>query len=233
VLRSNGKLIDALYSSSNGGKVLSNTNSWGSAGVPYLQLKDDPFDLNSASPDKNWAITLDKVQIDLSGKDLTQPTQWWDEVSESSNVNIMNNMKNWLKSNGYINEKHDVKIIGIPELSFTTSFNANQRIDGHLKLVYLLKDTSTFVLDESGSIKLHEIFIDRRAYDIRSMIGTTIMKSPYIKEVQNNTDNWTFIGGGWGHGIGMSQYGANEMARQGIGYSDILKFYYPNTVLGY
>lgn len=32
-----------------------------------------------------------------------------------------------------------------------------------------------------------------------------------------------------GHGVGMSQEGAKEMARQGLTYMDILSFYYPNT----
>ncbi|WP_198508221.1 cell wall-binding repeat-containing protein [Bacillus alkalisoli] len=38
-------------------------------------------------------------------------------------------------------------------------------------------------------------------------------------------------GRGFGHGIGMSQFGANEMARQGKTYRDILSFYYPGTNL--
>ena len=33
-------------------------------------------------------------------------------------------------------------------------------------------------------------------------------------------------GGGWGHLVGMSQYGADAMARRGVGYADILAHYY-------
>lgn len=36
---------------------------------------------------------------------------------------------------------------------------------------------------------------------------------------------------GYGHGVGMSQYGANEMAKQGASYKQILSWYYPNTSL--
>lgn len=39
-------------------------------------------------------------------------------------------------------------------------------------------------------------------------------------------------GHGWGHGLGMSQWGAYGMAKQGIGFKRILSFYYPGTVLG-
>lgn len=34
---------------------------------------------------------------------------------------------------------------------------------------------------------------------------------------------------GYGHGVGMSQYGANNMAKVGYNYKDILKYYYQNT----
>lgn len=34
---------------------------------------------------------------------------------------------------------------------------------------------------------------------------------------------------GYGHGVGMSQYGANEMAKSGYNYSQILNHYYPDT----
>lgn len=42
--------------------------------------------------------------------------------------------------------------------------------------------------------------------------------------------NFTITGHGFGHGIGMSQYGALGAARQGLSASQILSFYYPGTV---
>ena len=36
---------------------------------------------------------------------------------------------------------------------------------------------------------------------------------------------------GSGHGVGMSQYGANVMAQSGAGYKEILAHYYPGTAL--
>ena len=42
----------------------------------------------------------------------------------------------------------------------------------------------------------------------------------------NGTRTFTLIGGGLGHGVGMSQNGAGEMARQGKNYWQILKHYY-------
>ena len=37
---------------------------------------------------------------------------------------------------------------------------------------------------------------------------------------------FTISGSGWGHSVGMSQWGAYAMAKQGYGYRDILNFYY-------
>ena len=43
---------------------------------------------------------------------------------------------------------------------------------------------------------------------------------------------WVVKGGGWGHGLGMSQYGAYGQARYGRGYRKILSHYYLGTQLG-
>ena len=42
---------------------------------------------------------------------------------------------------------------------------------------------------------------------------------------------FTIRGAGWGHGWGMSQYGAYGAARQGLTWKQILSFYYPGTRL--
>ena len=43
--------------------------------------------------------------------------------------------------------------------------------------------------------------------------------------------NFRFEGRGWGHGIGMSQYGARGQALEGVGYQGILAHYYQDTVV--
>jgi stage II sporulation protein D len=43
---------------------------------------------------------------------------------------------------------------------------------------------------------------------------------------------FTIRGAGFGHGVGMSQYGAYGFAKQGYGYADILAHYYTGTALG-
>ena len=41
----------------------------------------------------------------------------------------------------------------------------------------------------------------------------------------------SIVGAGWGHGKGMSQYGANGAATKGLDYAEIIGFYYPGTKL--
>lgn len=42
-------------------------------------------------------------------------------------------------------------------------------------------------------------------------------------------ENFTFDVTGYGHGVGMSQYGANAMAKGGENFTDILTWYYTGT----
>ena len=41
--------------------------------------------------------------------------------------------------------------------------------------------------------------------------------------------SYTFTGRGWGHGVGMCQYGAYGMAKMGVKGTDIIKHYYSNA----
>lgn len=47
--------------------------------------------------------------------------------------------------------------------------------------------------------------------------------------VEKNGDFYVFTCLGYGHGVGMSQYGANSMAKEGSDYKEILSHYYPKT----
>ncbi len=51
-------------------------------------------------------------------------------------------------------------------------------------------------------------------------------------EVSLEGDTFNFTVKGYGHGVGMSQYGANRMALQGSEYTEILSAYYTNCQLG-
>ena len=50
-------------------------------------------------------------------------------------------------------------------------------------------------------------------------------------EIEKNDEKVKVTTYGYGHGVGMSQYGANEMAKQGYSYIQILKHYYTGVVI--
>lgn len=62
-------------------------------------------------------------------------------------------------------------------------------------------------------------------------LGWNTLKSDWY-EVSVQGDHFVFTGKGVGHGVGLCQTGAAEMARQGKGYREILAFYYPGAIPG-
>jgi stage II sporulation protein D len=58
--------------------------------------------------------------------------------------------------------------------------------------------------------------------------------APAPTEAPSTISATTFFvsGRGWGHGVGMSQYGALGFANEGRGYAEILGHFYPGTTLG-
>jgi len=64
--------------------------------------------------------------------------------------------------------------------------------------------------------------------DFRIKLGSTNLKSTLF-ETRPDTEGLFFKGKGFGHGVGMSQWGAKRMAEQGYTYKEILNFYYKNV----
>ena len=52
-------------------------------------------------------------------------------------------------------------------------------------------------------------------------------------DIKVNNDEYTFITYGYGHGVGLSQSGANYLANKGYTYSDILNYYYKDIEISY
>lgn len=79
---------------------------------------------------------------------------------------------------------------------------------------------------DTGMVKT--IIIGEKTFkgtEIRTLFG---LKSSTFT-VKYTDGNFVFTVNGYGHGVGMSQYGADYMARQGFKYDEILKHYYVGT----
>lgn len=64
--------------------------------------------------------------------------------------------------------------------------------------------------------------------DKKEVTGLSCLPSGFFY-VKKKDSSFVFYGGGYGHGVGMSQNGANELAGQGKKCGDILTFYFPGT----
>src|SRR5438477_8442879 len=76
----------------------------------------------------------------------------------------------------------------------------------------------------------------RRTLAIASvlLLGTGPAAPARVQKTGATTGTATFVvtGHGWGHGVGMSQYGAYGYAQKGVGYAKIVLHYFPGTELG-
>ena len=76
-------------------------------------------------------------------------------------------------------------------------------------------------------------YVDTAVICGKEFDGTEIRDSLGLRsesfEIECGENSVTFICEGHGHGVGMSQYGADYMARQGSAYTEILAHYYPDT----
>lgn len=79
------------------------------------------------------------------------------------------------------------------------------------------------IIGERGNLKI------RKEYWIRKAFGW-LQSGAFILKIERDKYGWpvqfSFIGAGWGHGVGMCQAGAIGMARDGKDYIEILKHYY-------
>lgn len=66
------------------------------------------------------------------------------------------------------------------------------------------------------------------AFAFRNKVGMSQLKS-YNFDVRERENSFIFSGKGFGHRVGLCQYGANEMIKAGYSYIDVLKYYYPEA----
>ncbi|MCY9511524.1 SpoIID/LytB domain-containing protein [Paenibacillus larvae] len=221
VLMYGGTYAQTYFSASNGGMTESAENAWGGSSIPYLTAKRDPYD-----DSYNWSVTLNKTQISTAGLDLKNPNSWWSQVVEA-NKNEAANMKTFMLNNGYGGK--DLKITGISSLTVDAAKNSSGRsIKGSITVQYMAKNE----LNPDGSIKIQTAtFHDLKLSQLRAMIGNAIWKSLLVTNVTNGSNSYTVSGKGYGHGVGMSQYGMKARGEAGQSYKEILQFYYPGTTL--
>jgi stage II sporulation protein D len=87
-------------------------------------------------------------------------------------------------------------------------------------------------VSESGRVLELEVTGSAGSRVVRGTLLTSLLRGWGLKSTRFVVQGGlTVRGDGWGHGVGMSQYGAVALARSGYDYGRILAYYYPTTSL--
>lgn len=213
VIKYNGKIIEALYHSTSGGHTENNENVWFSVPYPYLRGVESPYE--DKSPHYNWTQTFTNYRIQMLFK----------KYFKEKNINDFGEIIGFeILKRGVSPRVVEIKVIGMyyeivltgPEFQSilglkSTWFDFEFKVYrfNHLYSIVNMVDKIPFLKDNFDVfIKKFEDF----EYD--------------VKDIRKKWDIVVFKGKGWGHGVGMSQWGAQGFAEKGLNYIDILKHYY-------
>ena len=101
--------------------------------------------------------------------------------------------------------------------------------DFYQKLNLPYNDKITYeVLERTSTGRVKQLKLNGTVFKGRDFASKLKLRSNYFHLTQNN-NQVTFTTKGYGHGVGMSQYGALGMAKEGYTYDKILKHYYQGT----
>lgn len=254
VIKYNGRLAETFYSSSFGGASEDAKNVWGTDTVseyPYLRGVEDPYeaDLNDRNSMSPWTVTYTSAQLtrQLQSKGLGVGTSVKSlDLTYSQLGNVIQVVVRW--ANGQSNTISASNIrsrLGLNSIRFTvngagtTGVQQPEQPGGSLSVDGAGTADSLegkYVITGSGSVSQvgGNPFIISGTGSVSGLEGggsgsggNTLQPGSGTATVSGNT--YTFNGGGWGHQIGLSQFGANAMARRGFSYDEIVTFYLPGT----
>jgi SpoIID/LytB domain protein len=210
VLTYQNELVDALYYSTSGGITAAFTDVWQGTDRPYLvpviDAVEPVWDLSAQNlaSEQNFRRFMNlKKGFNEDDKDLFR----WREESQLNELN-----KDFRE---YLQDRQ------LPTANFTTiqKLEVTQRsAAGRVLKMAVTTNAETIELEKD------EIF---RAF--YAPLSTLFYLEPLYEDDKKTLKGYAFIGGGFGHGVGMSQYGSHKLAKLGWTGTQILQFYYPGT----
>ena len=111
------------------------------------------------------------------------------------------------------------------EIENCTPSDATVVIDGRTVSLtgYRINGNNYYKLRDIGEALDFSVDFDM---DSRTVLISSAGSAQEEPSQTTNAVSYTFTGSGWGHSVGMSQWGAYGMAQQGFDYEEILKFYF-------
>ena len=213
------QIILAAFHASDGGATENSENVW-NIELPYLRGVIDPYEILVAdrNPYDSWTRIyagkdFQKILNGL-GYGCAEIIDITTNYSETGNVHSLTftdiNGKNWTISK-YKNVKSS---LGLKSMRYTVS-SANSYVLSNEETIGQLY--GTWVLDSSGNL------VQLNASPVYAMTANGVEQVPGSNVAESS---FVLNGSGHGHNLGMSQYGAYAMAKEGFTYDQILKFYY-------
>ncbi|KJE28219.1 SpoIID/LytB domain protein [Geobacillus kaustophilus] len=231
-LKYNGNVIETYYHSTSGGKTANVSDVWNSSqtAYPYLASVDDPYE---SSPYSRWSFTFSPDAL-LRSFGMTNPSTVLYDVSiaktgangEVSAVTIETSEgTKTIKGNETTIRKlfplESNQFYGIlPSNWFDIQVEKNgpsvsiQTVNGNIAASSL---SSYSVQTGNGTISLANV----GEIKVQTTAGITPLSSS-----PSGVRSIVVTGKGWGHRIGMSQYGAKAFAERGWTAEQILEHYY-------
>ncbi|WP_277585996.1 SpoIID/LytB domain-containing protein [Psychrobacillus antarcticus] len=231
VLRANGKLVQAYYFSTSGGRTANIGEVWNSAQVSHFVSVDDSIE---QSPYKNWTVSIPTSNILKKFGFSTTDTLLDIKLTKGG-------------SNGEVTAVTAVTSSGEKTITGNETVMRNVFIDANnasLKSswfdISFTKPTGGTDLAIQGANGSSEV-TSLEGMSVQTATGTVPIPGGSVK-VQTNegiisttgvtgVQTVTVNGKGYGHRIGMSQYGAKARAEAGWTYDRILKHYYQGTTI--
>lgn len=222
VLVYRNELVDALYSSTTGGITAAFSDVWNGPDRPYLKpVVDSVYGI--------WDLARQPLNTDPSLKAFIGLDQGFNEAGwklfrwryDSSLSEIAADLRQFLR------KKQDP----LADLQQVISVTVLDRaVSGRVQVLEIETDR--------GKVRLEKDEIVRALSAPRSLLfylEPIYQDRPIPPDLSSaappTLTGYRFIGGGWGHGVGLSQTGAYRLANLGWSYPRILQFYYPGTTL--
>ncbi len=202
-----GKPASLFYYSSSGGYTEDVKNVWGSSGYPYLVSVADPYD-----PVTEWNVTF--TSAELKNKLLASGV----DVGDIYSVEVTKRTDSGRAVETVITGSNG---------SYTAKLEKTRNVFGFKSSMYTVSSAGQPVLTPKSVIT--EYGTEKRYIDRPIMTAKGIVP---VEKTAGSPDEFVFTGYGWGHGIGMSQYGSKGFADNGYTYDKIILHYFPGTTLG-
>jgi len=222
-----GKIISTPYHSSSGGYTEDSSKVWIQS-LPYLVPVEDVFSNNSPNSTWSFKIPVEEVKSKLNNAGIYVGELLDLEILETSKANRVTSLKVVGSSSNSILKGDQLRTILGTTIMKSTWFNINKEggksntrvyaIDGNGRSSVEIDLSKAIIIDGKNEKSVSRSVVSRAiSNDRTSTIGSTFT---------TEATSFVFNGRGFGHGVGMSQYGAMEMAKQGYNYDDIIKHYY-------